>query len=110
MVCQKLSVCGSSIITVHEKTFDRNGQTGHCEGFGSIGKKLYKRTSYKESAIESLMVIEPKGEGAGGETKCMMKLTCHELEGLGDLRLIGVGFRNGHFDRRGAERTERKTV
>lgn len=27
------------------------------------------------------------------------KLTCHELEGLGDLRLIGVGFRNStHFD------------
>lgn len=38
----------------------------------------------------------------------MMKLTCHELEGLGDLRLIGVGFRNGHFDRGDAERTETK--
>lgn len=28
------------------------------------------------------------------------KLTCHELEGLGNLRLIGVGFRNStHFDK-----------
>lgn len=39
---------------------------------------------------------QPLGRADGVE-----ELTCHELEGLGDLRLIGIGFRNStHFDER----------